>query len=226
VVRVLVVEDEVRLAASLRTGLEAEGFAVDVAPDGAEAVWFAQEHAYDAILLDIMLPVMDGYDVCRTLRAQGIWTPILMLTAKDADADQVDALDSGADDYVIKPFSFQVLLARLRSVLRRGVVERPANLEVGDLVLDPARRQATRGGEVLPLTARELSLLEFLMRRKGDVVTKQQIMENVWDYGFEGDPNIIEVYIARLRRKIDRPFGREDIETLRGSGYRLRVPEA
>jgi two-component system OmpR family response regulator len=226
VVRLLVVEDEVRLAASLRTGLEAEGFAVDVAPDGAEGVWFAQEHAYDAILLDIMLPVMDGYDVCRTLRAQGVWTPILMLTAKDGDADQVDALDSGADDYVIKPFSFQVLLARLRSVLRRGVVERPANLEVGDLVLDPARRQATRGAEVLPLTARELSLLEFLMRRKGDVVTKQQIMENVWDYGFEGDPNIIEVYIARLRRKIDRPFGREDIETLRGSGYRLRVPEA
>jgi two-component system OmpR family response regulator len=226
VVRLLVVEDEVRLAASLRNGLEAEGFAVDVAPDGGEGLWFAQEHAYDAILLDIMLPVMDGYDVCRTLRAEGVWTPILMLTAKDADADQVDALDSGADDYVIKPFSFEVLLARLRSVLRRGVAERPANIEVGDLVLDPARRQVSRGGDILPLTARELSLLEFMMRRKGDVVTKQQIMENVWDYAFEGDPNIIEVYIARLRRKIDRPFGREDIETLRGSGYRLRVPEA
>lgn len=223
--RLLVVEDESRLAASLRTGLEAEGFAVDVAPDGAEGLWFAQEHEYDAILLDIMLPVMDGYQVCRQLRAESNWTPILMLTAKDSDGDQVEALDTGADDYVIKPFSFEVLLARLRSLLRRGVSERPANLQIGDLVLDPGRRQATRGGVPLPLTARELSLLEFLMRRRGDVVTKRQIMGNVWDYDFEGDPNIIEVYIARLRRKIDRPFGREDIETLRGSGYRLRVPE-
>lgn len=222
--RLLVVEDESRLAASLRTGLEAEGFAVDVAPDGAEGLWFAQEHEYDAILLDIMLPVMDGYQVCRQLRAESNWTPILMLTAKDSDGDQVEALDTGADDYVIKPFSFEVLLARLRSLLRRGVSERPANLQIGDLVLDPGRRQATRGGVPLPLTARELSLLEFLMRRRGDVVTKRQIMGNVWDYDFEGDPNIIEVYIARLRRKIDRPFGREDIETLRGSGYRLRVP--
>ncbi|MEP7089399.1 MAG: response regulator transcription factor [Nocardioidaceae bacterium] len=223
--RLLVVEDEARLAASLRTGLEAEGFAVDVAPDGAEGLRFAQENTYDAILLDIMLPVMDGYAVCRSLREEGNWTPILMLTAMDGDGEQVQALDTGADDYVIKPFSFEVLLARLRSLLRRGVQERPAKLEVGDLVLDPARRQATRAGVPLQLTARELSLLEFLMRRRGDVLTKAQIMGNVWDYGFEGDPNIIEVYIARLRRKIDRPFGREDIETLRGSGYRLRVPE-
>jgi two-component system OmpR family response regulator len=223
-VRVLVVEDEARLAASLRTGLQAEGFAVDVAPDGAEGLWFASEHAYDVILLDIMLPVVDGYEVCRRLRANGNWTPIVMLTALDGDEDQVQALDTGADDYVVKPFSFQVLLARVRSLLRRGVPERPARLEVGDLVLDPASRHATRGGVALRLTAREMSLLELLMRRSGDVLTKQQIMSNVWDYGFEGDPNIIEVYIARLRNKVDRPFGRADIETLRGSGYRLRQP--
>ena len=223
--RLLVVEDESRLAASLRTGLEAEGFAVDIAPDGAEGLWYAREHDYDAILLDLMLPVLDGYSVCTTLRKEGNWTPILMLTAKDADRDQVEGLDSGADDYVVKPFSFQVLLARLRSLLRRGVQERPATLVVGDLELDPARRQVTRAGTPVRLTARELALLEFLMRRKGDVVTKQQILGNIWDYAFEGDPNIVEVYVARLRRKIDKPFDREDIETLRGSGYRLRVPE-
>jgi two-component system OmpR family response regulator len=220
--RLLVVEDETRLAASLRTGLQAEGFAVDVAPDGAEGLWYAREHDYDAILLDVMLPVMNGYDVCRTLRDEGDWTPIVMLTAKDAEWEQVQGLDTGADDYVLKPFSFQVLLARLRSLLRRGVTERPAMLSVGDLVLDPASRQATRDGRPLPLTAREMALLEFLMRRAGDVVTKAQILGNVWDFSFEGDPNIVEVYIARLRRKIDKPFGREDIETLRGSGYRLR----
>ncbi len=223
--RVLVVEDERRLAASLRTGLEAEGFAVDVAPDGGEALWFARENEYDAILLDIMLPVMNGYQVCQTLRAEDNWTPILMLTAKDGAWDQVEALDTGADDYVTKPFSFDVLLARLRSLLRRGGHERPATLRAGDLELDPARRRATRAGEVLPLTSRELSLLEFLLRRKGDVVSKQQILGHVWDFGFEGDPNIIEVYIARLRRKIDKPFGRTDIETVRGSGYRLRSEE-
>ena len=222
--RLLVVEDESRLAASLRTGLEAEGFAVDIAPDGAEGLWFAREHQYDAILLDVMLPVLDGYQVCRTLREESNWTPILMLTAMDGELDQVEGLDIGADDYVVKPFSFQILLARLRSLTRRGVQERPAKLEVGDLVLDPASRQATRGGVPLRLTTRELSLLELLMRRRGDLVSRQQILENVWDYGFEGDPNIIDVYIARLRRKIDRPFDRADIETLRGSGYRLRLP--
>jgi two-component system OmpR family response regulator len=224
-VRVLVVEDEVRLAASLRTGLEAEGFAVDVAPDGGEALWFARENEYDAILLDIMLPVLNGYAVCRTLRDEGNWTPIVMLTAKDSSEDQVEALDAGADDYVTKPFSFDVLLARLRSVLRRGAKERPTALTAGDLVLDPASRTASRAGTPLDLTARELSLLEFLMRRKGDVVTKSQIIGNVWDFGFEGDPNIVEVYIARLRRKIDRPFGRDTIKTLRGSGYCLQAEE-
>jgi DNA-binding response OmpR family regulator len=222
-VRVLVVEDEPRLAQSLRTGLEAEGFAVDVAPDGGEGLWFAREHAYDVILLDIMLPVLNGYKVCEQLRAEGNWTPILMLTAKDGDWDQVEALDTGADDYVTKPFHFHVLLARVRSLVRRGSPERPVALAVGDLVLDPATRDVTRAGDAVRLTARELSLLEFLMRRAGDVVTKTQILENVWDYDFEGDPNIVEVYIARLRGKIDRPFGHADIETLRGTGYRLRA---
>ncbi|RLV47740.1 DNA-binding response regulator [Nocardioides mangrovicus] len=222
--RVLVVEDETRLAASLRAGLEAEGFAVDVAPDGGEALWYARENAYDVILLDLMLPVLNGYDVCRRLRDDQDWTPILMLTAKDGDVDQVTALDTGADDYVTKPFSFQVLLARIRSLVRRGVSERPTALEVGDLRLDPASKAVTRAGTEVRLTARELSLLEFLMRRAGDVVTKQQILGNVWDFDFEGDPNIVEVYVARLRNKVDRPFGRADIETLRGSGYRLRPP--
>jgi two-component system OmpR family response regulator len=222
-VRILVVEDEPRLAGSLRAGLEAEGFAVDVAPDGGEALWFASENAYDVVLLDLMLPVMNGYQVCAQLRADGNWTPILMLTAKDGEWDQVEALDTGADDYVTKPFSFDVLLARIRSLVRRGVTERPVRIAVGDLVLDPATKSVTRAGDEVRLTARELALLEFLMRRSGDVVTKQQIMANVWDYDFEGDPNIVEVYVGRLRRKVDKPFGRDDIETLRGSGYRLRA---
>jgi DNA-binding response OmpR family regulator len=223
--RILVVEDEKRLAASLRTGLEAEGFAVDTAHDGQEGLWYAREHAYDAILLDIMLPLMNGHEVCRTLRAEEIWTPILMLTARDGDRDQVQALDTGADDYVTKPFSFQVLLARVRSLLRRGGPERPSVLAVGDLRLDPATRVVTRAGTELSLTSRETSLLEYLMRRRGDVVTKADILGHVWDYAFEGDPNIVEVYVGRLRRKIDRPFGRADIETLRGSGYRLRAAD-
>jgi DNA-binding response OmpR family regulator len=220
--RILVVEDEARLASSLRTGLEAEGFAVDVAHDGEDGLWYAREHEYDAILLDIMLPRVNGHEVCRILREEEIWTPIVMLTARDGVRDQVQALDTGADDYVTKPFSFQVLLARLRSVLRRGSPERPAVLAVDDLELDPATRVVTRGGVELSLTSRETSLLEFLMRRSGDVVTKADILGHVWDYAFEGDPNIVEVYIGRLRRKVDRPFGRSDIETLRGSGYRLR----
>ena len=219
--RVLVVEDEPRLAGALRDGLQREGFAVDVAPDGGEALWYARENPYDVILLDIMLPVVNGYKVCQTLREEGNWTPIVMLTAKDGEWDQVEALDTGADDYVTKPFSFQVLLARIRSLLRRGVTERPVKIAVGDLVLDPASKDVTRGGEKVRLSARELSLLEFLMRNAGVVVNKQQILANVWDYDFEGDPNIVEVYIARLRRKVDKPFDRNDIETLRGTGYRL-----
>jgi DNA-binding response OmpR family regulator len=219
--RILVVEDEKRLAANLRTGLEAEGFAVDVAHDGGEGLWFARENRYDAIVLDIMLPVLNGYKVCEALRAEENWTPILMLTAKDGEWDQVEALDTGADDYVTKPFSFMVLLARLRSLTRRGVTERPTVLAAGDLTLDPATKTVRRAGNEIGLTSREFSLLEFLMRRGGAVVTKSDILENVWDYAYEGDPNIVEVYVGRLRRKIDKPFDRDDIQTLRGSGYRL-----
>ena len=217
----LVVDDEKRLALSLRVGLEAEGFAVDLAHDGTDGLWLARENEYDAIVLDLMLPGINGYKVCQALREEKNWTPILMLTAKDGEWDQVEALDTGADDYVTKPFSFDVLLARVRSLLRRGSHERPTSLVVGDLVLDPATRRASRRGVPLALTSRELSLLEFMMRRQGDVVTRQQILAHVWDYNFEGDPNIIEVYVARLRRKIDRPFDSATIETVRGSGYRL-----
>jgi DNA-binding response OmpR family regulator len=216
------VDDERNITDALRRGLSAYGFAVDVSATGDDGLWKASVRDYDAIVLDIMLPVMNGYKVCETLRAEGDWTPILMLTAKDGDWDQVEALDTGADDYVTKPFSFDVLLARLRSLLRRGKQERPTQLVSGDLLLDPATRRVTRGEVALNLTSREVSLLEFLMRRKGDVVSRQQILAHVWDYSFEGDPNIIEVYIARLRRKIDKPFDTLTIETVRGSGYRLR----
>jgi len=221
--KVLVVEDEPTLARGLQTGLEAEGYAVDVANDGLDGLWFARENEYDVILLDIMLPGLNGYKVCQTLREEKDWTPILMLTAKDGDWDQIEAFDTGADDYVMKPFSFGVVLARMRSLVRRGVSERPVNLEIGDLELDPARKHVTRAGQVVDLTAREFALLEYLMRQRGNVVTKQQIMANVWNFDFEGDSNIVEVYVGRLRRKIDKPFGREDIETLRGTGYRMRL---
>jgi len=219
--RILVVEDEKRLAAGLKKGLEAEGFAVDVALDGTDGLWLARENPYDVVVLDILLPGVNGFRICSTLRDEGIWTPILMLTAKDGEFDQVEALDSGADDYLTKPFSYVVLLARLRALLRRGGRERPSVLEAGDLRLDPAQRRAWRGAHALGLTARELSLLEFLLRHKGDVVSKRDILEHVWDYDFEGDPNIVEVYIRRLRNKLDRPFARQAIETMRGAGYRL-----
>jgi DNA-binding response OmpR family regulator len=219
--RVLVVEDEVRLAAGLRRGLEAVGFAVDVAPDGTDGLWLARENPYDAIVLDLMLPGVDGLEVCRTLRVEEVRTPILMLTARDADTDQVRALDTGADDYLTKPFSYDVLLARLRALLRRGGAERPTVLVAGDLKVDPATRRAWRGDVELDLTARELSVLEFLVSRRGDAVSKRDILDHVWDFGFDGDPNIVEVYVRRLRNKLDRPFGRASIETLRGAGYRL-----
>ena len=219
--RVLVVDDEVRLARSLRTGLEAEGFAVDVAHDGTDGLWLARENTYDAIVLDLMLPGINGYKVCQTLRDEQDWTPILMLTAKDGEWDQVEGLDTGADDYLTKPFSFPVLVARLRAVARRGARERPTVLEAGDLRLDPAARRAWRGEVELELTAKEHSLLGFLMRHRGDVVSKQQILDAVWDVDFDGDPNIIEVYVRHLRNKIDRPFEREAIQTIRGAGYRL-----
>jgi DNA-binding response OmpR family regulator len=220
-VRVLVVEDEKRLAAGLKKGLEAEGFATDVALNGTDGLWMARENPYDAIVLDILLPGMNGYQVCATLREEGVWIPILMLTAKDGEFDEAEALDTGADDYVTKPFSFVVLLARIRALIRRGAGERPAVLEAGDLRFDPGQRRTWRGGVEIELTARESALLEFLLRRKGDVVSKREILDHVWDYGFEGDQNIVEVYVGHLRGKLDRPFGRASLETVRGAGYRL-----
>ena len=219
--RVLVVEDEKRLADGLRAGLEAEGFAVDVALTGTEGLSMARTEHYDAIVLDIMLPGVNGFKVCSTLREKGVWTPILMLTAKEGEWDEVEALDSGADDYLTKPFSYAVLLARLRALLRRGAQERPVVLEAGDLRYDPASRRVWRSDKEVEMTARELALLEFLLRRKGGAVSKRDILEHVWDYDFEGDLNIIEVYIRHLRNKLDRPFGRHSIETVRGVGYRL-----
>ena len=219
--RVLVVDDEVRLARSLRVGLEAEGFAVDLAHDGTDGLWLARENEYDAIVLDLLLPGINGYKICEALRVEKDWTPILMLTAKDGEWDQVEGLDTGADDYLTKPFSFPVLVARLRAVARRGARERPTQLEVGDIRLDPAARRVWRGEVEVVLTAREFSLLAFLVRHRGDVVPKRHILEAVWGFDFEGDPNIIEVYIRHLRNKIDRPFGRDAIQTLRGAGYRL-----
>lgn len=219
--RVLVVEDERRLAAGLRKGLEAEGFATDVTLNGTDGLWMAREHPYDVIVLDILLPGVSGYRVCAALREEGIWTPILMLTAKDGELDEAEALDTGADDYLTKPFSHVVLVTRLRALIRRGVRERPAILEAGDLRLDPGTRRAWRAGTQVELTAREMSLLEYLLRRKGAAVSKREILDHVWDYDFEGDPNIVEVYVRHLRNKLDRPFGRSAIETVRGAGYRL-----
>ncbi|CAH0241727.1 DNA-binding response regulator [Plantibacter flavus] len=219
--RILVVDDEVRLADGVRRGLEAEGFAVDVAANGVDGLWMAGEHRYDAIILDIMMPGLSGYRVCQQLRDAGDWTPILMLTAKDGDWDQVEALDTGADDFLSKPFSFAVLVARIRSLVRRGSRERPAVLEVGELRLDPASKQVHRGDVPIDLTSREFAVLEFLMRRGGEVVSKREVLQNVWDDDFEGDPNIVEVYVGHLRNKVDRPFERASIETVRGFGYRL-----
>ncbi|HMC08998.1 MAG TPA: response regulator transcription factor, partial [Actinomycetota bacterium] len=197
------------------------GFDVDVAHDGPDGLWRAREGSYDAIVLDVLLPGMHGYRVCRTLRDEGVWTPILILTAKDGEYDEAEALDTGADDFLSKPFSFVVLVARLRALLRRGVRPRPSVLAAGDLLLDPAARSCRRGGVDIALTPREFSLLEYLLRRAGEAVSKTEILEHVWDYDFEGDPNIVEVYVGYLRRKIDGPFGRRGIETVRGAGYCL-----
>jgi two-component system OmpR family response regulator len=219
--RVLVVEDEVRLVETVRRALTAEGFNVDVAHDGAEGLWAASENAYDAVVLDIMLPKLSGYRVCQQLREAGVWTPVLMLTAKDGEYDQADAFDLGADDYLTKPFSFVILIARLRALIRRGAPERPAVLVAGDLQLDPARRRVYRGEQEIALTPREFGLLDFLLRHRGDVVTKTEILQNVWDPHYDGDPNVVEVYVGYLRRKIDAPYDRKSIETVRGMGYRL-----
>jgi two-component system, OmpR family, response regulator len=219
--RVLVVEDERPLASAIRLGLEAEGFVVDLAFDGNEGLRLASERAYDALVLDIMLPGLNGYRVCAELRAAGNWTPVLMLTAKDGELDEAEALDTGADDFVTKPFSFVVLVARLRALMRRGARPRPAVLAAGDLRLDPASHHSWRGDVEVELTAREFALLELLMRRRGEVLTKREILDHVWDFGFDGDSNIVEVYVGYLRRKVDIPFGRKSIETVRGAGYRL-----
>jgi DNA-binding response OmpR family regulator len=219
--RLLVVEDEVRLGAALCRGLQAEGFAVDLAQDGVDGLHLAQEGGYDAIVLDVMLPGLSGYRVCEQLRAAGNWVPVLMLSAKDGEYDQADGLDVGADDYLTKPFSYVVLVARLRALLRRGAPPRPATLAAGDLQLDPAERRVARGKVPVELTPREFALLEFLLRRTGQVVSKTQILRHVWDANYDGDTNVVEVYIGYLRRKIDTPFGRQAVETVRGAGYRL-----
>jgi len=192
-----------------------------VATNGTDGLWMARENAYDAIVLDILLPGLNGYRVCATLRDEGDWTPILMLTAKDGEFDEAEALDTGADDFVTKPFSYVALVARLRALIRRGATERPAVLEAGDLRFDPGERRAWRGEEQVVLTAREMGLLEFLLRHRGEVVSKTEILDHVWDGSFDGDPNIVEVYVRHLRNKLDRPFGRSSIETIRGAGYRL-----
>jgi len=219
--RILVVEDEERIADALKRGLEAEGFAVDIAATGTDGLWLATEQTYDAIVLDIMLPGMNGYKVCSSLREGGNWTPIIMLTAKDGELDEAEALDTGADDFLSKPFSYIVLVARIRALLRRGGRERPSVLEVGDLKLDPAAHRCWRGEVEIVLTPRQFSLLEYLMRKAGEVVSKAEILEHVWDYAFEGDPNIVEVYVRHLRKRIDEPFSRNAIQTVRLVGYRL-----
>ncbi len=220
--RVLVVEDEGRMAALLRRGLQEEGYAVDLAATGEDGIWLATENAYDAVLLDVLLPDLDGFEVCRRLRDAGRWAPILMLTARDAVPDRVHGLDAGADDYLTKPFAYPELLARLRAVIRRGPHERPAAISVGDLSLDPATKDVRRGDSQVALTPKEFALLEYFMRHAGEVLTRTQILEHVWDFAFDGDSNVIEVYVRYLREKVDRPFGRQTLETVRGVGYRLQ----
>ena len=222
--RVLVVEDEERLAGLLARGLREEGYTPDVAADGEEALWMARAGEYGVVVLDVMLPKVDGFEVCRRLRADGIWAPILMLTARDAVDDRITGLDAGADDYLAKPFSFDELLARLRALTRRAPVERPTVLEAGDLRLDPAARRTWRGSKELDLSAKELTLLELFLRRPGVVLSRDQLLEGAWDMAFESRSNVVDVSIRSLRQKIDRPFGTDSIETVRGLGYRLRQP--
>ena len=224
--RLLVVEDEVKMAGLLKRALDEEGYAVDVTGSGEEALWLGTENPYDAIVLDLMLPDVDGFGVCRGLRERGRWTPVLMLTARDAVRDRVAGLDAGADDYLTKPFSLAELLARLRALIRRGATERPSVLRVGDLSLDPAARSVARDGQAIELTAKEYALLEFFMRHPGEVLTRMRLIEHVWDFAYEGDSNVVDVYVRYLRNKVDRPFGRDSIETVRGSGYRLRSEPA
>lgn len=220
--RVLVIEDEKSIGDALSRGLGAAGFAVDLARDGNDGWLKISTQPYDVVLLDVMLPGMSGYEVLKRTRAADNWTPVLMLTAKDGEYDIAEALDIGADDYLIKPFSFVVLLARVRALHRRGIRVRPTLLQAGDLVLDPARRRCQRGGVGVPLTAREFEVLEYLIRHRDQAVSKSEILASVWDENFEGDPNIVEVYVSYLRRKIDIPFHRQSITTIRGAGYLLQ----
>jgi two-component system, OmpR family, response regulator len=220
--RVLIVEDEVKMAGLIRRGLRREGFAVDLASEGEEALWKAAATSYDAVILDVMLPGVDGFEVCRKLRADGIWSPVLMLTARDSVADRVAGLDGGADDYLTKPFSYAELLARLRALVRRGPVERPTELTAGDLRLDPAGRRVWRGEKQISLSAKEFSLLETFMRHPGEVLSRFALLEHAWDYDYENRSNIVDSYVRFLRAKIDKPFGADSIETVRGAGYRLR----
>jgi two-component system OmpR family response regulator len=220
--RVLIVEDETKLAGLLRRGLVKEGMAADVATNGEDALWRAEATDYDAIILDVMLPGIDGFEVCGRLRDAGVWSPILMLTARDAVRDRVAGLDSGADDYLVKPFSYAELLARLRALFRRGTGERATELRVGDLTLDPAKKLVRRGEVEIPLSQKEFAVLEIFMRRPGDVLSRFDLLEHAWDYGYENRSNVVDAYVRLLRRKIDRPFGIDSIETVRGAGYRLR----
>jgi two-component system OmpR family response regulator len=221
--RVLVVEDEIKMASLIRRGLREEGLAADVAIKGEDALWMAQSSAYDAIVLDVMLPGLDGFEICRRLREEGVWAPVLMLTARDSVEDRVAGLDGGADDYLVKPFSFSELLARLRALARRGPIERATLLRAGDLQLDPAAHRVWRGEHEIDLSAKEFALLEIFMRRPGEVLSRYTLLEHAWEYDYENRSNVVDVYVRYLREKVDRPFGVESIETVRGAGYRMRA---
>jgi two-component system OmpR family response regulator len=225
-VRVLVVEDEPRMSTLLERGFREEGYSVDVATDGPGGLWLATENEYAAVVLDVMLPGLDGFEVCRRLRGAERWAPVILLTARDGVEDRVRGLDAGADDYLTKPFSFAELAARVRALVRRRSDARPAVLTVGDLRLDPARHRVSRGDAELGLSPKEMALLELLMRHAGEVVTRTQILDHVWDFAYSGVSNVVDQYIGYLRKKVDSPFGRHDIETVRGVGYRLRDPSA
>ncbi len=220
--RALVVENESKMAALLRRGLQEEGYSVDVASSGEDGAWLGTENDYDVILLDVMLPDVDGFEVCHRLRTADRWAPVLMLTARDGVRDRVAGLDAGADDYLTKPFSFDELFARVRALLRRGPSERPSVLRAGDLILDPASRRVARGDREIELTPKEFALLELFLRHRGEVLSRTRILEHVWDFAYDGDSNVVDVYVRYLREKVDRPFGRRSIETVRGVGYRLR----
>jgi two-component system OmpR family response regulator len=223
IVRVLVIEDELRMASLIRRGLCNEGLVVDVATTGEDALWMAEASEYDAIVLDVMLPGIDGFETCRRLRINGVWAPVLMLTARDSVEDRVAGLDTGADDYLVKPFAFAELLARLRALARRGEQQRPPVLEVGDLRLDPATRRVWRGTVEIDLSTKEFALLATFMRRPDEVLSRLHLLEHAWDFAYENRSNVVDVYIRHLRSKIDEPFGRRSLETIRGAGYRLRA---